>query len=67
MRDSESSGCGFAFMCGIAGAFLVGFPISFMVFFETQAPILAFYLVGPAAAFFGFVAGALLSQIRRRK
>ena len=54
-------------MCGIAGAFLVGFPISFMVFFETQAPILAFYLVGPAAAFFGFVAGALLSQIRRRK
>jgi hypothetical protein len=64
MRDSESSGCGFAFMCGIAG---VGFPISFMVFFETQAPILAFYLVGPAAAFFGFVAGALLSQIRRRK
>jgi hypothetical protein len=67
MPDSESSGCGFAFMSGIAGALLVGLPTSFMVFFESQSPILAFYLVGPAAAFVGFVAGALLSQIRRRK
>jgi len=74
MRDSEPTGCGAAFFCGMAGAFILGIPTFLMVFFESfhwqsgsQGPKLAVLFSGPAAAFVGFVAGALLSQLRRRK
>jgi hypothetical protein len=74
MRDTQATGCASAFFCGLAGAFILGVPTFFMVFFEsfnwhsgTQGPKLAVLFSGPAAAFVGFVAGALLSLIRRRK
>ena len=67
MRDSEAAGCGVAFACGIAGAFIVGLPAFFMVSLGSQAPVLAVQLVGPGGAFVGFVVGVLLSQLRWRK
>lgn len=75
MRDRQAAGCGFAFACGIAGALVVGAPTFLVAFFASfarypdspQAPLLAIFFFGPAGAFVGFIAGALLSQIRRRK
>jgi hypothetical protein len=74
MHDSEATGCASAFFCGLAGAFILGVPTFLIVFFESfhwhsgsQAPKLAVLFSGPLAAFIGFIAGALLSQLRRRK
>jgi hypothetical protein len=75
MRDSESAGCGIAFVYGIAGALVVGVPTFLIAFYRSlsrhpdspQAPLLAIFLFGPAGAFVGFIAGALFSQRRPRK
>lgn len=75
MASSEIAGCFVAIGCGIAGAFAVGIPayllgVNYAIAHypeSPQSPFLGVFVTGPAGAFVGFVAGALLSQLRKRK